>query len=453
MVKGINEGVEMHTRREKVESVFLVLSLVFGLLGTLPIAAYAAVPIISGQTIVSTQDTSVQVNYYLEVESNVYFVVELAVTTPPSATDIKAQVSGVSVASANNVPDSTSITQNMFGLSASTNYVLYMVAEDVLTPGSFSFVVDLPFTTAATTLYVCEIGGFGYYTLADALSVAVSGNTITFLQNITEDILNIYISNVLTIDMAGFDLSLTGYMPPAPGSGGSGTGSTIYVNPGASLSIINGGTVSLEAILAESSKLNIQIEKLEGSLSASVFAEVIIGGDIIVDKGHGALASGGGALIVNGNITTVGGRFYGSVMAIDPDSMVTVNGDIIATGLESSGAWVDSGGKIVVNGSISAPTYITISKNYYTATSIDTLLDTVYTAADYAAVSSLTGYLEYTDGTSYVYVLKPVANNDVIIPRTSDTGGFAVLTIALAFAALGTTGVFLSRKRQGKAAR
>jgi len=122
-----------------------------------------------------------------------------------------------------------------------------------------------------------------------------------------------------------------------------------------------------------------------------------------------------------------------------------VNGDVTATHADGVGAWADFGGHIIVNGSISAVNYIIAYR-------------LLFAPEDHAETSSLPGYLEYTDGTDFVWVLIPVDPNDVVggdgssaLPSAGDA---APLALALLFSlmALGVTSLVMSRKHHGKEA-
>jgi hypothetical protein len=170
----------------------------------------------------------------------------------------------------------------------------------------------------------------------------------------------------------------------------------------------------------------------DGVSAYNASTTVTITGNIEAVNADGAAAHRGATITVNGNINSGGGDGWAGAFAAS-SSIVTVNGDITVSNDDGVGAWVNSGGQIIVNGTITAFHYIVTGDGF----------DAIeYTPADFGATSSRAGYLEYTDGVSFVWV-SGIASD---LPPTGDTGALLGL-LMLALVALGTSGIVLARKR------
>jgi len=285
------------------------------------------------------------------------------------------------------------------------------------------------------------VGGAAYTTLDEALSWAVSGDTINLLADINEDTL-IYVlpGETLTINTSGFDMNL-------------GT-QQVIVNTGATLNIIGGGTLSVVAggagskaagIVVDGGKATINADIVSGNHGVSAYrgAVVIINGSINNAAGDGVIAFDVADVFVAGNITSGGGAGFAGAYALGVGAQIVIGGNIVATHPEGVGAWVDEGGEIIVNGSITAAIYIITG---------DGPTSQLFGSGDYQPTSSLDGYLEFTDGVSFVWVLIPVPGAGTGGDGIAATGDTAFYGLALLFSllALGALGLAMSRKLRVK---
>jgi len=334
-----------------------------------------------------------------------------------------------------------------------------------------------PMATPPDASDICMIlavpDNIGYATLADALAAAASGDTIVLLQDITEATV-IDVSFPLTIDLGSFNLDLDGEY--------------ISVDSTGDLTISNGGTLSTIQIYVSGGKLTATADIIISHPSASdvIFidsaGEVTITGNVIgeinaYDPGTTVIVNGNitvsglnahcvstrdGQITVNGNINVSGSGCRGA--QAEDDGQITVNGNITASGTDAFGAASFSGGQVYVNGNIAASgtdavgvvgftgALVTVNGTITAPTYIefrDTLVVVQKTAADHEPTSSKAGFLEYTDGVSFVWVaevIAPVQPATGNIPATGDAAGIIAVAILLALAALGTTSILFSRR-------
>ncbi|MCL2528911.1 MAG: hypothetical protein FWE41_01040 [Coriobacteriia bacterium] len=263
---------------------------------------------------------------------------------------------------------------------------------------------------AGTAEFICEIGSTQYKTLSDALAAAVDGNTIKFLCDITEatwigvgrSALG-HTLDELIIDMNGFDLDIGDNLITVS-SGGELTilnGGTITNNrrvvPGGTLGLVrvNGGKLTAQANIAGTSAPS-------PGIYADGGAEVNFAGNINALSGM-TVTDSGSQVTFTGNINVSDSAYFGALgLSATSGGSITANGSIVASGTNAIGAYAGYGGKIIVNGTISAPNYI----SFYSPA----LGSTSKTAAEHEPTSSKLGYLEYTDDSeNFVWVLDPNA--------------------------------------------
>ena len=228
-------------------------------------------------------------------------------------------------------------------------------------------------TTNAATLTVrppvCRIGQNDLYgTLDEALAEVKTGQTITLLQDIayTKSI-NINIKDV-TFNLNGKTLTINYNSDSAFTYGIHAT---------------NGGAFKLA-------------DPTNGTF------------DITSSGAFTAEARTGSSLTV-GNITCTRANGY-CASAIDAGSELFVTGNVTTTGASSIGVYAGSGGKVTIDGTITVPagaTYIRLGS-------------TIKTQSQHSATSSKPGYLEYTDGTNYVWVKDTRATEPLAVTGPAD---------------------------------
>ncbi|MCL2331885.1 MAG: hypothetical protein FWC54_00110, partial [Actinomycetia bacterium] len=136
---------------------------------------------------------------------------------------------------------------------------------------------------------------------------------------------------------------------------------------------------------------DISAEDGNGVFAQDADTTVVVTGNITSGGGYvGVEVRTGAAVTVNGNITVTGGALGAG--AWDADTLVTINGNITS---EDTGAAAGDGGQVIVNGTITAPTYIVLmlGENY-----------TELTADDFTEPTTMANYKTYTDSTSTVWV-------------------------------------------------
>ena len=166
--------------------------------------------------------------------------------------------------------------------------------------------------------------------------------------------------------------------------------------------------------------------------------QVIVNGDIYVESSRpkGVHADGGGTVIVNGNINVTGTNAIGAHAT--NSGQVAVNGAVVTSGIGAIGINAESGdsfggntfysggGQVTIDGSITAPTFIRVC--VYEGNFFDGVISnvTTKTAAQHEPTSSKSGYLEYTDGTNYVWVAGtlPKPSHDVTLNPNGGTGSW-----------------------------
>ena len=160
-------------------------------------------------------------------------------------------------------------------------------------------------------------------------------------------------------------------------------------------------------VTAVTNSTNYGVEVVRGAVAT-------VNGNITTTSAYsyGVYVDSGNAIVtVNGNITTTGSNSRG-VTAYN-SSQATVNGDISATGANSRGVFAYSASQVTVNGDINVPAgaiYVRVG-------------NAEKTPNDHIPVSSKPGYLEYTDGTSFVWVRDPSSLSGTLSIDLNTTNG------------------------------
>ncbi|MCL2655755.1 MAG: right-handed parallel beta-helix repeat-containing protein, partial [Coriobacteriia bacterium] len=191
-----------------------------------------------------------------------------------------------------------------------------------------------PVATAGTD--VCEIGSTRYATLQDALN-ATPQNTPTTIKLLR----NISVTTGLSISYETITFDLDGYTLALSNTGGNGltlTDSVIeYSNPGSfTASAIDGSALVIKDGSCELTGASMQLSTTNNGSSAgkaiasSGDAKVVVNGDVSASglNSNGVSSFDNSQVIVNGNVLAKG-RAWG-VFPVD-SSQITVNGNIIAT--------------------------------------------------------------------------------------------------------------------------
>lgn len=220
-------------------------------------------------------------------------------------------------------------TATLSGLTAGARY--YVRAYAVNENGT-GYGANESFYTATTGGNACAIGTTEYPELSDALAAVTDSTpvTIRLLRTITEDTPISLTDRQITFDLSGYNLTLD-----ASGTSASATltvegGSVGYTGSG-SFAVI-GSHCAVYAIAASIVTVSsAEITAAEGQSAVYVGGEgslVTVNGPVTATGtpgGTGVQAESGGKAVVNGSITA--GR---GVKSTDEDSLVTVSGTITA---------------------------------------------------------------------------------------------------------------------------
>jgi len=175
-----------------------------------------------------------------------------------------------------------------------------------------------------------------------------------------------------------------------------------------------------------------------------------VGGDIDAFHSGAVLACLNALVNINGNITA---GYLGAVAFLDVQ--IFIGGNIVVTSLvpyEDGGIFVGAasgfGGKITIDGTITAVNYVAL---YFEQDSVDEKLFNfvIINANQNKTSTSKAGYLEYNDSDGDVLFASFVWVKDVTtpVPGTGDSTTLWLLLGALMAAALGTGLVLAYRKR------
>ena len=368
--------------------------------------------------------------------------------------------------------------------STAGTYYYYVVVTNTNNGASGNKTATATSTVAIVTVNaapsVCSIGTTGYTSLDSALAAITTNakTTIMLLQDITHSGGCTISNRNITFNLNGKNLLFNG------GTGApalkltnsaidyTGTGTFKVISTGNDGLNISGGSCTLT--YAETSASaggqtavfclgggkvtvngNVTTTGDNGGIAAGNGGAVItVNGDVTSD-GQGASANQGGSFTVNGNITA-GAR----AIHADGGLNVTVTGNVWSTGdwgiysknsnvqinvggvVTSSSNWgiVAESGTISV-GNVNASNGVMVSNKGTTVTVDGTITaskiyiqtgSTSKTINNYESVTTLTGYLTYTDGTSTVWVKSAGATPTIIAQPQSvtvNTGKTATLIV------------------------
>ena len=269
---------------------------------------------------------------------------------------------------------------------------------------------------------VCEITAGGtttqYADIADAIFATPynTQTTIKLLTDITKDVTgqSFQIKNKkITFDLNGKNLIFTTT---------SYTGWTPFILQNSNIDYINAGTFQIKVTgdialyIAGTSPSTCKLTNVETTGSSTFAIQVdpagstlVVSSNVTATGSPGVCAYGSNVKItINGNVTAdrsaVG--VYGS------GSSITVNGNVTSN---NEGVIVTNGGTATINGTITAPTYISINV-------------TPKTASQYTVPTTQAGYLTYTDGTSTVWVKYQSVTNISGVPSTAAINTMLTLT-------------------------
>ena len=148
-------------------------------------------------------------------------------------------------------------------------------------------------------------------------------------------------------------------------------------------------------------------------ISASCDAKVTVTGDVFGGQ-HGVLCSGNSIVNVSGSVTGSGTGLVS--VHVSDNSTITVGGDIIGdkgVQINYQSLQDSKGVRVTIDGQIK----VKEPKSYIMINSSTPLS---FSQSDNQPTSSKAGYLEYTDGKSYVWVKESLTGTD-IIPKLSST--------------------------------
>ena len=336
---------------------------------------------------------------------------------------------------------------------AANYFTVAGVASPATNPENSGVVTAVFPATGAAPDPVCKIDSTPYTTLDAAIDYVQTGETITLLKTFTHNApVTIENKNItfdleegsLTIDTASgtaltvkdctVTLSGSGYLDAKGQTGGvladSGTvtvryaeatnGIGAYAENGGQITVLGDakGTVTGAFASGTDSKVTVNDDAMSTGAGGKA-VEAVTGGRVETKNAIaagansiGAKATGANATIAIANDAT---GTEGGVWALVSGN-ITVGGDVTADGGGSYGAKADSGGKITIDGSITAEQdYIIIGTAPKTAG--DGTPDTE---------PEKSGYLKYTDDTSTVWVKDPTAIPDVPPKRIAAGSGFSL---------------------------
>ncbi|MCW5954043.1 MAG: hypothetical protein KIT69_17465, partial [Propionibacteriaceae bacterium] len=285
---------------------------------------------------------------------------------------------------------------------------------------------------------LCAIGDTGYATLDAAIAAAVSGQTITVLKSFTH-------ASPVVVDGKNLTLDLDEGSITIDTSGSTGTTALLVKN--AIVTLTGGGHIdvrgALAGVRAENGRITVRYATAlwgsgayalnggditvrgdakgfaVGALAFGAGSTVTVGDDAMATGGSGRGAEavqGGQVMAKNALAMVIGGTgasaYRGGTVTIAQQAtgiaygatayetgVVTVGGDVTATGGSGVGAWAYGGGKITVDGQLAGTTYLRVG-------------DADKGEGDAEPVTTLPGYRTYLDGTSTVWVKgAPVADN------------------------------------------
>ena len=256
---------------------------------------------------------------------------------------------------------------------------------------------------------VCEIVDNGvtvmqYDYLADALDDVQDGQTIRLLEDIEYNDGILIDGIIVTFDLNGFILNEAN-----PNLTVTNWGDALEVRDGGELKLTGDGEFNVTAPYeygvyayggGKAEVTNVTADYVGVGIRGED-SRVTVTGNVTVtsenDGLYGVTAYNGATVTVGGNVTVTGeNNCYG--VEVTEGATVTVGGNVTVTGQDCYGVWVYGGVEVTIEGMIIVPD---------TGTYIECGSETK-TKADYEADSGKQGYLEYTDGESYVWVKNAV---------------------------------------------
>lgn len=266
---------------------------------------------------------------------------------------------------------------------------------------------------------------------------AFNGATVTVVGNIKTGATGAWANG-------GSSITVTGNINADYGAYADGDGTVVTVagniqvaNTG--IGAIRGASITANGnISADDTGVNTQGDGAEVTVTGNISAGVF-----------GVDAQGGSTVTVNGDITAdvtgVSANGWDGFNDVAARAIVFVNGNVIAT-IWGVYAW---NAEVTIDGTLTTPDaeFVQFWDNA-TSQSI------FKTAAQKDASSTKTGFDQYSysgddDITSFIWIkAEPVDPPKPDVPQTGDPTGPLTLSIILALAAFGITGIVLARKRQ-----
>jgi len=290
---------------------------------------------------------------------------------------------------------------------------IYLVAKD--TAGNEGIMIKMDI--GANVPDVCKIGATGYTSLADALDVVTTGQTITLLADIAygEQIwAGSSYRPSLNLDLNGYELNISNVEVPIAALDGR------YVNVLDS-SVSGGGTLILNTTSDDSAPTGIAAAGLGSSVLVDSEVEATITATGNNSKGIYA-GDGGNVEIRNG---TIRGDSVGVFASYSGN--VTVYGDVFHTGGSGYGVYAQNSGTVTVYGNVlvSHDGCYGVWAAYASTVKIDGYIDAYYyinlggsgrNPENFVLPSTLAGYYTYTDteNTVWIKLLQPGAENVAI---------------------------------------
>jgi len=350
------------------------------------------------------------------------------ITIPNSVTSIGASAFGycdvlTSITCPNRVPSSITLGTDVFiGINTTTCILKVPLGFEAAYHNAAQWQAFTNIVGVGTP--VCEITAGGtttqYADIADAIFATPDNTqtTIKLLTDITHDGGCSISNKKITFDLNGKNLIFTN-------TGGAAlypTNSAIdYINQGTTGSF-QVKSIDGNGLYADNSSCKLTYAEISNTTTNACYAvvglnsnsTVIINGNVKAtgNNSWGAVSEWGGKVTVNGNVTA-------DYCAVASD-LIGTTGDIIVNGnvTSTNGTGVllfRAPAKATINGTITAPTYINIQ-------------GTLKTQSQYTVPTTQAGYLTYTDGTSTVWVKYQSVTNISGVPTTATIGTPLTLT-------------------------
>ena len=253
------------------------------------------------------------------------------------------------------------------------------------------------------TAPVCSINNDFYYSLDDALVAVTTGQTIMLWKNIDYTGQISVSVKTITFNMNGFNLNVVNTTAGGTGlsvtSNGqvnmTGTGQFNVTGVGYGVSVTGGGKATVT---------NATATDVCGVYANGAGSSVTVIGNVSSNNSYGVDSRNGGKITIGGNISATG-TYAGGINVDGSGSEVTVIGNVNG---EGSGANASFGGKATIDGIITTSgTYVSVGGPKTAASGVPSTIKQ--------------GYLEYTDGTSYVWVAKAIQTGDFAMVYDSNT--------------------------------